>query len=90
MMYYQFEVEVWIAGIIAAEATIASTLLLALWYPFRGALDLLIPSMGSKQGKALLTTLLVSLVMTDPVANFDHKFEGDNQLFELLQLVSHQ
>ena len=72
MMYYQFDVEDWIAGIIAAVATIASTLLLAFWYPFRGALALLIPSMGSKQGKALLTTLLVSLVMTGPVANFDH------------------
>lgn len=65
----------WITAIVGLVVTVAVSMLLIFCYASRCVLSLVVPSLGTKQGKTILITILAAQLMAGPLGNLTYNLE---------------
>jgi hypothetical protein len=75
ILHFSLAYDLWITSIVGVIVTVAVSMLLIFCYASRCILSLVIPSLGTKQGKTILIALLVTQLMSGPLGNLTYNLE---------------
>jgi hypothetical protein len=75
ILHFSLAYDLWITSIVGVIVTVAVSMLLIFCYASRCILSLVIPSLGTKQGKTILIALLVTQLISGPLGNLTYNLE---------------
>ncbi|XP_032786542.2 dendritic cell-specific transmembrane protein isoform X1 [Daphnia magna] len=79
ILHFSFSFHLWIASAMALTVAVAVTLLLIFSYDSRCIFSLVVPSLGTRQGKTILIALLVTQLIAGPLGNLTYNMKQSSQ-----------
>ncbi|XP_057374836.1 dendritic cell-specific transmembrane protein-like [Daphnia carinata] len=79
IVHFSFSFHLWIASALGLIVTVAVTVLLIFSYSSRCIFSLVVPSLGTRQGKTILIALLVTQLIAGPLGNLTYNMKQSSQ-----------
>ncbi|KAI9554286.1 hypothetical protein GHT06_019558 [Daphnia sinensis] len=79
IFHFSFSFPFWVASAVSVSVAVAVTLLLVFSYGSRCIFSLVVPSLGTRQGKTILIALLVTQLIAGPLGNLTYNMKQSSQ-----------